>query len=141
MNTVPQIISIRRLFKADVDTKSDTIKYIVLRRWLIENNNDAVEMDCAIGTISYGDEVYSFIHGYPGDNPDGIIWNDKEEFHVGEGLRNTSSDPVVDWYYQMLETNGTEDLFCNVLKSDDQEVENESENESGNESDSGSEDE
>lgn len=114
MTSVPRIVDIRRLKMADLDTHPDSIKEC-LGDWMIESDRDCVESDCVLGELEYNGAAYSFIHGYPGDNPSGVIWNETEQFLVGECEKQLTADPVVTWYYALLATNGLEDLLCNIL--------------------------
>lgn len=65
-----------------------------------ENDDHLKESDYIISDIKIGDSHYYLIHGFPGDNPQGAIFNSHKTYLVGECMPedvDESAEPIV-WY-------------------------------------------
>lgn len=68
-----------------------------------ENDEHVNSDDWIIGDVIFGEVVYTIIHGFPGDNASGIIYNSerKEYYPIGESIaeKDCQSAPQL-WYLE-----------------------------------------
>ncbi len=79
------------------------------------------DQDFTYGKISSVDGILNFIHGFPGDNPSGVFYDDQFNIkaRVGEGM-----DPINDfekWYYDLTKEVTELNMFC-VYRKDNIEL-------------------
>jgi hypothetical protein len=77
-----------------------------------DDDQDLKDSGYVIGTLVYMDEEFMFIHGFPGDNPVGVIRNNSEYHHVGELISEaTAADdhPLALWYDKITKGGRTYD--------------------------------
>ena len=65
-----------------------------------EDDEHLAESDWIIGDVIIGGKKYQIIHGFPGDTPIGMVFNDEVEFLVGAALgsNDVENDEIEDWY-------------------------------------------
>ncbi len=62
-----------------------------------EDDEGLMDSDYIIADLEINGKTYIMIHGFPGDNPIGVIFNDTEKHIVGEGLDEKVNE-VKNWY-------------------------------------------
>ena len=66
-----------------------------------DTNQNLVDQGYIIGTIKIDSIVYTIIHGFPGDNPQGIIFNDSITCRVGECI--DANGAIGEWYHKVTD--------------------------------------
>lgn len=88
----------------------DIPSHIVGAMELLEETVDdeyLVEADFILCKVIFADQRYTFIHGFPGDNPSGIFYLNNELIaKVGECIEHETE--LQEWYYDV--TNGLMDF-------------------------------
>src|SRR4030042_3701432 len=76
-----------------------------------EDDEHVKQQDWIIGNITFDDVVYTIIHGFPGDNASGIIYNSnrKEYYMIGESMMEEDCQSVPQTWY-LKETNDVSDF-------------------------------
>ena len=78
----------------------------------IEDNDELIESDYVSWDVSIGDNKYEFYHGFPGDNPVGIMMQGEELIaEVGDGrvkIIAKSEDAILfaEWYNEVTKEPG-----------------------------------
>ncbi|MFS8159960.1 MAG: hypothetical protein ACMG6E_07065 [Candidatus Roizmanbacteria bacterium] len=78
------------------------------------------EQNWIIGKLTLANTIYTIIHGFPGDNASGAIFNEQEFYIIGEGLRAADNHPVQLWYLEVTDdaTDWKSKLWYNFLEPD-----------------------
>ncbi len=76
------------------------------------SDENLVDADFTYGKISHGTDTLNFIHGFPGDNPAGVIYDDQFKVvgRVGEGM-NVTND-LEQWYMDTTKDVTELNMFC-----------------------------
>ena len=82
-----------------------------------DDNEHLQESSYIICDILFRDKLYVLVHGFPGDNPVGAIFNHNETYIVGEGGQYNDNIPE-NWYDDITEhaTNYNHWFWTNELK-------------------------
>lgn len=111
---IPRVRNVRQLTCADADEISalvdldvgaDRMKYndfdLILADEQTQQN--LIDQDMIIGDVDIQGKPYKFIHGYPGDEPCGVIYN--ADLTVVSGLHWSADkgiDVITDWYLESV---------------------------------------
>ena len=74
----------------------------------IDINNDLIEENYIIGELTFNDEKYTIIHGFPDGNPTGIIFNNIHTYLIGDITTDKSYGILQLWYMNI--TNNIKDF-------------------------------
>lgn len=83
-------------------TVADLEKFDKITKDLIDEDDcddeTLADSDYIIGDLCIGGVDYTIIHGFPGDNPSGFIFNKDKTYSVGEEMKEDLNEEPVLWY-------------------------------------------
>lgn len=105
-----QLSNIRQLTEKDViaieeyEVKSDDFEaFDIVIASDCYSDEELVEKDFIIGEVTINGVTYNVIHGFPGDEPNGVIYTSDFSTIVGlhwSGPRGLN--PLLDWYLEII---------------------------------------
>lgn len=110
---LPKVTNVRQLTPEDADViiaaiKRDEdqtpFKYTDFDI-VIANDYDLqgfIEQDFVIGDVVIEGVAYKFIHGYPGDEPNGVLYTPDFKTICGVHWSQDKGDPLTDWYLKSV---------------------------------------
>lgn len=109
------IVDSKHFKHSDISSIPKHILYVIIDDdfdYYYENDEDLNKDDFLILKLKFEQKEYTMIHGFPGDNCAGVIFNENELYPIGEGESSTQSEPE-NWYYKI--TNDLEDFDMLVI--------------------------
>ena len=110
---LPQVTNVRQLTPEDAeeivaaierDPDETPFKYSDFDI-VIANDYDLqgfIEQDFVIGDVVIEGIAYKFIHGYPGDEPNGVLYTLDFSVVCGVHWSQDKGDPLTDWYLKSV---------------------------------------
>jgi len=68
-----------------------------------DDDDDFKLANWVIGELKFGEETYTMIHGFPGDNVLGLIFNKQQSYIVGRPTEKTDTSLPEQWYAEITE--------------------------------------